>query len=354
MECYGMQADLIGGIIYTVGRLESETRYDMEERAWTMYDQTDSQMPESLAKEKNMPSPELVRRLDVQRKKYNIGTWIGITVAGIMLIWIMCDSWSGKDNKEGKMDVILFVEQILLVVSIIVSARSKAGQTRYRKDVKEKIISPIIREHFEHLTYSWEGIWSPKDIMDFDLISSGGKYQTEDYISSEYHGIRFEQADVHSYGDTNTRKVGPVMESGRFFVFRNARFGDIYRVKVLSKGITNWSVPTDLKKIDMENVAFNQRFDVYSASVHNAFFVLTPQVMERMIELHNRYSNLAFHFTDGKVYVCVDKLKDAFEVELNKPIDINRIRGNVAMDVQVIKDLIDTMNLIMQDAESVT
>lgn len=84
------------------------------------------------------------------------------------------------------------------------------------------------------------------------------------------------------------------------------------------------------------------------------FYVLTPQIMERMAEFGRRYPRLVFHVTDGKMYVGVDQIaRDAFEVDLHKPLDYNRIRGNISIDVQVIKDLIDVMKIDNQKMDSI-
>ena len=38
---------------------------------------------------------------------------------------------------------------------------------------------------------------------------------------------------------------------------------------------------------------------------------------------------------------------------MHKPLDYNRIRGNISIDVQVIKDLIDVMKIDNQKTESI-
>ena len=49
------------------------------------------------------------------------------------------------------------------------------------------------------------------------------------------------------------------------------------------------------EKIETENQSFNGQFDVYATNSHTAFYVVTPLVMERLMEMKKRYGLSLIH-----------------------------------------------------------
>lgn len=293
------------------------------------------------------PEPELLERLEHIRKRLFYGSIIlgvvigGAFITGTIIKLVRMDDELSQWIYSGLMFGAMFF--------IILIAGAFNGRNRFRKEVKELLIFPMLKNHFSNLTYSWDGVWTMNDISKMGLLRTESKYRSEDHISADYQGIHFEQAEVQSMASSTVDCF-----RGRIIVLTNPAWSGMHQVKIYSKGFDKRDIPLGFKRIEMENVEFNQLFDVYSDSSHHAFYVLTPQIMERMAEFGRRYQRLAFRLTDGKMYVGVDQIaRDAFEVNLHKPLDYNRIRGNISIDVQVIKDLIDVMKIEGQKTDSI-
>lgn len=298
------------------------------------------------------PDPELLKRLDrIRRRMFRVEVislimLAGAFVAGTIIKLIRMDD-----------DVSYFIFFGLMLGAFIIGLFITGiyrGKRQFRKTVKEELIFPALRNHFDHLIYYWDGLWTKDDIIRMGFLKGIEDGRSEDYISAEYHGVHFEQADVTTSGKKDAGGKEHGYFRGRILVFENSKWRGDYKVKVYSKGFEDRDILPDFQKVEMENVKFNQLFDVYSDSSHHAFYVLAPQIMERMAEFGRRYPRLVFHVTDGKMYVGVDQIaRDAFEVDLHKPLDYNRIRGNISIDVQVIKDLIDVMKIDNQKMDSI-
>ena len=74
-------------------------------------------------------------------------------------------------------------------------------------------------------------------------------------------------------------------------------------------------------KIEMEDVDFNQKFDVFAKDKHSAFYLLTPQFMEYIKKLYNRDDRVYISFDGEKVYFLQSGHGGIFEPPKEK-IDI--------------------------------
>lgn len=95
----------------------------------------------------------------------------------------------------------------------------------------------------------------------------------------------------------------------------------------------------------MENVKFNKVCDVYTPEAQDAFYILTPQLMERLTGLFSRFSELAIHFYLGKVYVAYKKgNQDSFDTKsvftkLSRKMEVEKIQ----QDIDDIKAIIEAV-----------
>ena len=68
------------------------------------------------------------------------------------------------------------------------------------------------------------------------------------------------------------------------------------------------------KLVEMENAAFEKEFRVYSHNQIEARYILTPAMMERMLDFKNKTGfKTAFSFVNSKMFVAVPLRKDLFE-----------------------------------------
>ena len=97
----------------------------------------------------------------------------------------------------------------------------------------------------------------------------------------------------------------------------------------------------------MESESFNKRFNVYAQSEHEAFYILTPSLMEKIERLDdNNKGKLLLCFINNRLHIGLYDNKDSFEApnclfKINEEKELNRTNG----DIKVITQFIDELNL---------
>lgn len=242
----------------------------------------------------------------------------------------------------------------------------------FRKLYKETFVTPIIGEFFDDFQYSYrEGF---RQIQKFSLVKGGNNVISEDYLSGTYRDVKFEQAEVIVKSSSGCILIfGNILAIFTFvkriisarILDRKTRVGNrknktrtrfsgqmmtfsfpkenIKSLHVFSKGYKNRPelAAESSKVVKMENVVFNENFDVLTANEHDAFYILTPQLQSRMILLLQRFESIAFHFSGNTLYIGFNSSNDAFDADIRKPIDYLKERRKIHNDLKIIKDVID-------------
>ena len=185
---------------------------------------------------------------------------------------------------------------------------------------------------FSELSYTPKGGFSYNEIYGSLVVSSGEyKYfKSEDQLSGTLYTIPFSYSDVVTqYLKRNGKKSeirtvfsGQVI---RFTLPENFKwsFGhlQIFEKEFLSnlKGRTKGR--TAPYKIQTENEAFNRRFEVFTADEHNAFYLLTPRMLEQIIHFAD-YANcqIAITFVGMSLYVAVNRPHSMFNASVRQSL----------------------------------
>lgn len=256
-----------------------------------------------------------------------------------------------KLNNLRKSGVAVAGNPILLVVSIIVNAvrayrigklENKLGEyrTSFYTEYRRSIAEPVLRNCFESYRYLPEQGFSSKELKDFQLFTVVDRVHTEDYIEGNYKNVGYRQSDViiEHYMEDTYRTIF----SGRLAVydFKKNLTGQI---AIVEKGYSNASL-TGMQKVQMENMAFNQRFHVYATNAHIAFYLLTPQFMEYIMELNTR-GELYIRFAANKVFLLRNHVTGVFQPDMRATMDIQYEIGKSYNEIKEILNFIDILNL---------
>ena len=72
--------------------------------------------------------------------------------------------------------------------------------------------------------------------------------------------------------------------------------------------------------IQTENEAFQKRFQVYAEDEHNAYYILTPQRMEKIMEFADAVEGqISLVFYDEKLFAAV-KRESMFDAVMDEPV----------------------------------
>lgn len=216
---------------------------------------------------------------------------------------------------------------------------------KYKLLYKETFVVSVLKTMLDDVKYEWNDGFTELDVMKSGLIKIGNLFSSEDYLSGSYKGVKFRQSDVESINETWN---GDERETVTYFSGRLIEIDYPLKlftsVKVLSKYFTTFlGLPNEV--IDMEDVEFNEDFNVYSSDDHEAFYILTPPLMEKLKQINKKYGRFAFNFSQGKIFFAL-QYKNAFDTEYMTKISYVEEQERMKKDIQIIIDIINMLGLI--------
>ena len=292
---------------------------------------------------------ETMQKMEELRKSiYSRGVFTGIAIVALIMLMFFVVAGS---RTRFRSSAIFFVIPVVTVIPLMVLLPGMAKKKKQLKQIyKETFVTQLLQQHFSNVMYDWNGGFSESQVRHSGLCRIGNRYHTEDYLSAVWNGVRFEQADVKIQYHTSSGRSSHTTTyfEGRMFVFDYTRKMTM-PIQVHSKSFRYAGQPEygmNLQKVELEDVAFNKRFVVKSTSPHDAFYVLTPQMMQRITYMEQTYGRITMVIVNGRLYVGIDNRLDAFDPQFSKPIEYLREKQRMLADVKVIEDLIQLLNCL--------
>lgn len=248
----------------------------------------------------------------------------------------------------------------LIIGMIIILVSTSKLNAEYKKLFKNIFVLKSLENKFTDLMYEPNRGIPYQVIAETKMMNMGDIYHSEDYISGKYKDIKFEQADVHieeehesTDSDGNTTTTYVTIFKGRWMIFD---FNKTFKanVQISQKGFGNSKVKRFFgkkeelyKKVQMESENFNNKFNVFAQNEHDAFYIITPSLMERIerLEEHNK-GKLLFCFINNKLHVGIYDGKDSFEPEsVFREIDEEKTKTRISGEIEMITQFVDELNL---------
>jgi hypothetical protein len=281
------------------------------------------------------------------RQSINSRQIFAVIIMMIGLLAPMLFVMSGRRAAAGGGMILAFLG---MAVSIGIFAAIPKTKKRMKALYKETFVRQMLQEHFQDVYYNWEQGMEQELIKNSGVCKLGNRYSSEDYISAVYRGIRFQQADVTIQYHTSSGKSSHTTTyfQGRMFCFQYpGKWSDA--VQIHSKEFIYAGTPASgvqRSALKLESVNFNKQFTVRAMMQHDAFYILTPQMMERIAALKQRYGSITMTFAHGYLMVGLNSKMDAFDANMRKPIDYQTEKMRMRDDVRVIEELIQILQCI--------
>ncbi|MBQ8165883.1 MAG: DUF3137 domain-containing protein [Lachnospiraceae bacterium] len=288
---------------------------------------------------------EIINKLEVMRKRKN--KYAILAISCIFIIMPVTTVASFIADTLGA--IIGFVGVMVLMIVFLKLAGRDTNE--YKRMYKENFVVGILNEVFDNVTYKYNSGLPEQDVRQFGLVKMGNRYSSEDYLKGSYKGIGFEQAEVTIKYDKNSDDT-QLRFKGRMIAF-DFPFKEVKSVQVFSKSFHYRDTPKVsgvMQSVEMENTDFNKRFDVLAADTVDAFYVLTPQFMERVDFLKEKYMHVGMNFQGNKLYVGIWTSGDAFDGDTTRSVNLLDEKATIMKDVRVITDIIDVLGM-MRDKE---
>lgn len=249
---------------------------------------------------------------------------------------------------------------LFIIPAIVLFVLSNKAWKKFSAAYKDGVVRAALESVFTGLTFEPALGISREEIRETEMMQTGDRFTSNDLISGQYNGVSFRQSDVHieeEHTDSEGHTSYSTIFRGRWMIFDfNKDFASDLQVvgkhfganKRKGNGFFGLfaSKEKKMEKIELENEAFNKQFTVYAHDTTEAFYILTPHMMEAMLRLHDGCeSPIMLLFFRGQLHVAVNNGKDAFEPSLFREFDPEREAETVLADTRVITAFVDEMRL---------
>ncbi|MDE7263716.1 MAG: DUF3137 domain-containing protein [Anaeroplasmataceae bacterium] len=284
--------------------------------------------------EKNV---EELEELELERKKIYRKNKISYALAGVLFV----------------LGIVIFIFVhfagfIFFILAIVVILIVVPEVQRFKKKFKEQVVKKLIKEELGvEAIYKMKGGISINEINSLKIASTPDRSHTEDYISCTYNGIPYEMCDctleeeVVTYDSNGNRQTSyQKYFKGRVIKIDFLRDLDM-EIKVVNSPTRGFTY-RPLIPFETEVIEFNKKFKSYATSKEDGFYILTPVMIKKMLELEKMYAGgLYFVIKNNIFYVLINNSGDSLELKMSKPLDdkqLNRIRSDILIGATIINE----------------
>jgi uncharacterized membrane protein len=239
---------------------------------------------------------------------------------------------------------------------ILLIYRQKA---RYRQSFKSKVVAEIVKSYNQEWQYLFDTCINQSEYKRSGLFPHQyDRYTGDDFVTGKIEKTDFQFSELHTqykqvtYGSKGQRHEHWVTIFRGLFVhadFNKNFSGTTYVLPdtaerllgTFGQSLQKLSGRGDLVKL--ENIEFEKRFVVYSSDQVESRYILTPAIMEAMVNLDSRFDgDIYFSFVGSRVYFA-----KGLSTELFEP---NIFRSGVNFgDVKEMFDLFGLISAIVQE-----
>lgn len=241
----------------------------------------------------------------------------------------------------------------IMVVAIAISLSTTKERLQYKKAYKGYFVGQSLAKTFTNTKYDHDIGLDKQVLIDTAMINTGDKYSSNDLTIGKYKDVDFTQADVHieeRHEDSDGDTYYVTIFKGRYMVFE---FPKKFNSRMM---LSHYHEPTKttnpktgkvMKRIETESVDFNKCYLTYAEDGVEAFYILTPDFMERAQELGRSHGDkVSFYFVDNKMIIGINDGNDIFEPPSPKePIDEKAEIVKVNKEINLVINIIDNLKL---------
>ncbi len=241
---------------------------------------------------------------------------------------------------------------IVAIIGGIMTVPRAKQEAKLKLLVSGNIVQQALEDVFDDITYQAGGRLPDHYVRGNALGLSGfDRIEGSDYVKGTYKGLNIEMSDVTLVKEEVEYDEDGNREEKEYTVFKGlwlvCDFG-----KELSADLQVWErgkIGKLLSRsgIKTENEKFNKHFFIASAIEQEAFYILTPHMMEYILEMDKKAGGEThMHFArNGKVQIAIHSGRDAFEVKRGER-DAARLRQKFVQEIRYVTDIIDELRLV--------
>ena len=235
-----------------------------------------------------------------------------------------------------------------LIFMVITS--TKLGR-KYRELYKSTMVDRVAREYFQQYEYLPKEGFKKDYLRGLGIMTFGSDYESEDTLKGVYNGVSFRRADVY-IADTTTDSEGnsstTVYFRGQWLeIVPNKSFKTDLQIIQKGFGYSNRKKSIFTRKterrhvLETEDVEFNKRFQCLCQDDSEAFYLLTPALMQAILKLSEVLPyKMMISYVDNRLHVLVDTHRDSMEPSSPKNGNFDRQIADLRQDMEIIVSII--------------
>ncbi|MBW1658809.1 DUF3137 domain-containing protein [Flavobacterium quisquiliarum] len=298
---------------------------------------------------------EVLNTLEIDRKKISEtykSAYILFGLAGLVLIVGFLIRFP---------TLAVFGALVPAIIGIITYYRVDDDARKYKNTYKISVVGSALKEINETLTITPQSGLPHYEFVSSELFTTRpDRYKTQDLVNGTADKTAFWFSEVHAEYKTETHtKNGTRTEwhtifKGIIFVAdfnKNFNVSTVVRPKSFGDSIGSWFSKnvfsfgnTDL--VQLENPYFDSKFVTYSRNQIEARYILTPAMMERILDLNNKTEEtISISFINSKMYIAFPLSHNYFEAPIHSSLlDPDLLTDDLSI-VRFMQDIVQELDL---------
>ncbi len=241
-----------------------------------------------------------------------------------------------------------------LIYIIVIAIIGYSSKMKLINVFKQQVLIPSIKEAYPGVTYAQKASITRDEFVHSQIYSASSvdRFKGEDLFTGKHGDTTFKFSEVHveerrtrtdSKGRTQTYYV--TIFKGIFMIADfNKEIQSHTRVMQASDGFFE-KLFAGKTKVSLEDPVFEKMFNTYSKDQVEARYILTPAMMERMIELQKTWGGKThYSFKGHYMFVAIANSYNHFEPEMKQEVGLDQIK-RIFNEIDNCLSIIDTLDL---------
>ena len=238
---------------------------------------------------------------------------------------------------------------VLMIITMVFGTQWSKASGAIKKLLSDNIISGVLKEALgDAVEYNpWGKIKPGSMVFPFSYNCADGS----DHIKAVYNGLNIELGDIELIDETEDTDI----ETGQTETSRNTQFKGQWLTCDFGKELSGEVYISEWTKKDrrsmksnvtMDNEQFSKRFCVRADNPQDAYYLLTPHMMEYIITMADKSGGTVYmsFMRNGKMHVAVKTGRDFFELGKSNA-DVGKLRQKFLGELRWFTDIVDTLRV---------
>ena len=235
------------------------------------------------------------------------------------------------------------------MLALVGGYQLEKNSSRLKKILSDNVISSVLKEALgDAVEYNpWGKINPGSMVFPFSYNCADGS----DHIKAAYNGLNIELGDIELIEETEytdnetgqTEKTRNTQFKGQWLTcdFGKELAGEVYISERTKK--TRRSLKSN---VTMDNEQFDKRFCVRADDPQEAYYLLTPHMMEYITAMADKSGGTVYlsFLRSGKLHVAVQTGRDFFELGKSNA-NVGELRQKFLGELRWFTDLVDTLRV---------